>query len=63
MLKYDSTYGIFNHKVNSKENSILIDDKFGSIKYDLVYLEEEGKYTKVYNAEVINGTDIIKKDN
>ena len=27
MLKYDSTYGIFNHKVNSKENSILIDDK------------------------------------
>jgi hypothetical protein len=36
-------------------------DQNGLIKYDLVYLEKEGEYTKVYNAEIINETDIIKK--
>ena len=38
-------------------------NKDGFIKYDLVYLEYEGEYTKEYNAQVINGTDIIKQDN
>ena len=36
-------------------------DKNGLLKYDLVYLEKEGEYSRVYNAEIIDKDNTTKK--